>query len=86
MRQFNDAKTEAQRLKMDADRARLEELQAQLAEQAERDWERVKFREQQFQLKQEQKAEREKRLVEEEEEKERRLEALREKVSVQDCI
>lgn len=61
---------------------RLEELHEELAEQAKHDWKRIKYRQEQLQKKVEMQEKLKLEKTEEEAEKEKRLEALREQVRV----
>ncbi|CAH1239117.1 CCDC148 [Branchiostoma lanceolatum] len=78
--EFYEEKQKARAVAAEADRRRMEELHKLMAEQAEHDKERVKYREEQIEKKTQQKREAQERQEEEERQKERRLEALRQMV------
>ncbi|XP_019635187.1 PREDICTED: coiled-coil domain-containing protein 148-like [Branchiostoma belcheri] len=78
--EFYEEKQRARAVAAEADRRRMEELQKLMAEQAEHDKERVKYREEQIEKKHQRRKEAQERQEEEEREKERRLEALRQMV------
>ncbi|XP_078572645.1 coiled-coil domain-containing protein 148-like isoform X2 [Branchiostoma floridae x Branchiostoma japonicum] len=78
--EFYEEKQRARAVAAEADRRRMEELHKLMAEQAEHDKERVRYREEQIEKKTQQRREAQERQEEEERQKERRLEALRQMV------
>jgi len=79
---FKEQKEREREISAEAERKRLAELQEKMAEQAVLDHERVKYREEQLQLRQEAKQQAKELALEQEQEKERRLDKLRQQVQV----
>lgn len=80
IREFHKRVDAQKQIKEEKDRLRLEELEQYLAEQAVYDKERVKFREEEIQRKEESRVKKQEEALAAREEKERILEAIRQKV------
>lgn len=78
--EYNTKKEEARQVDFNKEKARLEEMQFVLAEQHRKDWERIQFRKEEYDRKQQELRERHQNEEYEELQREERLQALADRV------